>query len=167
MDIVDVVKGIIVIGSIILFFRIIGLLLKWLGRGISLLFKWIGKKKGNTPIKDNTHRNKSDNENWVTVVHKNPENQIKETSQNYHSQNYQEKVIAPSTPKENSKSPTPYVPSEPPTAYTKFNYKEYKDDFYKSEWWKKISRQYRESVCTAPLNSGHSLNQDCGIISTT
>ena len=26
---------------------------------------------------------------------------------------------------------------------------------------------FKALVCTAPLNSGHSLNQDCGIISTT
>ncbi len=41
-----------------------------------------------------------------------------------------------------------------------------------TEWWNELEmsedeRALERRECTAPLNSGHSLNQDCGIISTT
>ena len=77
-------------------------------RMIGLLFEWLGKKKkdtlqtpqrkSDTSVKNNTRQNKSYDEDWVVVVHKNPQ-----------------RKVAPPTPRVSSLPPT--IPRSDPCLF--------------------------------------------------
>ena len=96
-DISSAVIGFIVIVAIVFLLRMIG-----------LLFEWLGKKK-----KDTLQTPQRKDEDWVVVVHKNPQ-----------------RKVAPPTPRVSSLPPT--IPVRIPASFD-----------YNAEWWKTLSQWYR------------------------